>query len=281
VKVIAIIEKSTIFIPLQKNNTKVKTPITIILTVFLMLLSSFQPVRIGESKVKVIVIDAGHGGKDPGAVAGGVKEKDIVLAVSRKLGALIKEAYPEVKVYYTRLGDSFLELSERSNIANRNKADLFISVHCNANANQKAQGSETYVMGTHKNESNLEVAKRENSAVLLEDNYQEDYEGFDPGSPEGHIIFSFYQNAYLEQSILVASKVEEHFAKRKKAAPSRGVKQAGFLVLWKAAMPSVLVELGFITNPEERKYLNSESGQQESAEAIFKAIREYKEEVEK
>lgn len=227
------------------------------------------------------MIDAGHGGKDPGAIHGGLREKEVTLAVALKLGALIKEAHPEIKVYYTRMTDNFIELNERSNIANRNKADLFISIHVNHSSNHSAHGSETYVMGTHKNEGNLEVAKRENASILLEDDYQNEYEGFDPNSPEGHIIFSFYQNAFLEQSILLASEIEKELGKRKKVNRSRGVKQAGFLVLWKTAMPSVLVETGFMTNTEERNYLKGTAGREELAESIFRAFKSYKADVEK
>ncbi|MDX5430994.1 MAG: N-acetylmuramoyl-L-alanine amidase, partial [Bacteroidota bacterium] len=192
-----------------------------------------------------------------------------------------KAEHPEIKVYYTRMTDNFIELNERSNIANRNKADLFISIHVNHSENKSAHGSETYVMGTHKNEGNLEVAKRENASVLLEDDYQNEYDGFDPNSPEGHIIFSFYQNAFLEQSILLASEIESELSKRKKVNRSRGVKQAGFLVLWRTAMPSVLVETGFMTNVEEREYLKGDDGREELAQSIFKAFKSYKTQVEK
>ncbi|MHB1278405.1 MAG: N-acetylmuramoyl-L-alanine amidase family protein [Bacteroidia bacterium] len=246
-----------------------------------MLASSFQSLNFIDNKVRVVVIDAGHGGKDPGAVTQGLKEKEVTLAIVKKLGALIKEKYPDVKVYYTRLSDSFVELNERSNIANRNHADLFISIHVNHSSNASAHGSETYVMGTHKNEGNLEVAKRENAAILLEDDYQSEYEGFDPNSPEGHIIFSFYQNAFREQSILFASGIEKEFGKREKQNKSRGVKEAGFLVLWKTATPSVLVETGFMTNVAERTYLKSTEGREELASSIFKAFVSYKTEVEK
>jgi N-acetylmuramoyl-L-alanine amidase len=253
----------------------------IFLSLIAFLASSFQTLNVIDNKIRVVVIDAGHGGKDPGAVVADLKEKDVTLAVARKLGALIKEAYPDVKVHYTRYDDSFIELNERSNIANKNKSDLFISIHVNHSGNSSAHGSETYVMGTHKHEGNLEVAKRENAAILLEDNYEADYEGFDPNSPEGHIIFSFYQNAFMEQSILLASLIETQLANRTKINHSRGVKQAGFLVLWRAAMPSVLVETGFMTNPDERAYLKSEHGRAELANSIFKAFQNYKSDIEK
>ncbi len=258
-----------------------KTTITLTLTCLAFLSSSFKPLGFVDSQIRVVVIDAGHGGKDPGAISVGVKEKEVTLAVAKKLGALIKETYPDIKIYYTRMNDSFVELNERSAFANRKKADLFISIHCNHSSSTSAHGTETYVMGTHKNESNLEVAKRENSAILLEDNYKDSYEGFDPESPESHIIFSLYQNAYLESSTLFAAKIEEHLAKRPKLNHSRGVKQAGFLVLWRTAMPSVLVESGFLTNVNDRKYLSSEAGKKELAESLFKAFKAYKQAVEK
>ncbi len=258
-----------------------KSAISLFLTVSLFLLSSFDTAPyLLDNKIKVICIDAGHGGKDPGSISGGVKEKDITLKIAEKLGKKIKAKYPHIKVYYTRLSDSFIELSERSSIANRNKADLFISIHCNHSGTQSAYGTETYVMGTHKNESNLEVAKRENSAILLEEDYKESYDGFDPNSPEGHIIFSFYQNAFLEQSIQFASLVEDELADRKEMNKSRGVKQAGFLVLWKSTMPSVLIESGFISNKKERKYLNSDKGQTEVANSVYNALESYKKKLE-
>lgn len=229
----------------------------------------------GRDEVKTIVIDPGHGGKDPGASYGGVMEKDIALGIALKLGKKIKDSMPGVKVFYTRSDDTFVELAERGAIANRKKADLFISIHCNANKKTTVYGTETYVMGLHKNETNLEVAKRENESILLEDNFEQGYEGFDPRSPEAHIIFSFYQSAFLEQSLIFADKIEQRFAKRPAVNTSRGVKQAGFLVLWKTAMPSVLIETGFISNAEERKYLASNSGQEELANSIFFAVRDY------
>lgn len=257
-----------------------KTPLFALLTVLTFLLSSYQTLNFVDTKIRVVVIDAGHGGKDPGAISGGLKEKDVTLAVAKQLGAFIKEAYPDIKVYYTRTSDTFIELGERSNVANRNKADLFISIHCNHSSNASAKGSETYVMGPHKNDGNLEVAKRENESVLLEDNYLQQYEGFDPNSPEGHIIFSFYQNAFIDQSINFASHIESELSKRKKVNKSRGVKQAGFLVLWRTTMPSVLIESGFLTNPDERTYLKGADGQKELATSIFNAFKNYKKDVE-
>ncbi|TVR80239.1 MAG: N-acetylmuramoyl-L-alanine amidase [Chitinophagaceae bacterium] len=231
-------------------------------------------------KLRTVVIDPGHGGRDPGAIGvGGIKEKDVALAVALKLGSYINQYLPDVKVLYTRETDKFVALHERANIANKANADLFISIHANATNSRSANGTETFVLGLHRSAQNLEVAKRENSVILLEDNYVERYDGFDPTSPEGHIIFSLFQDAYLEQSIHFASKVEDQFENRA-LRRSRGVKQAGFLVLYQTTMPSVLVELGFLTNPAEARYLGSEEGQSFLASALFRAFREYKEEIE-
>lgn len=227
-------------------------------------------------KLNVVVIDAGHGGKDPGAVGKTAKEKDIVLSVALKLGNLIKKNYPNVKVIYTRDKDVFVELGERANIANRNNADLFISIHVNSvDGSSSSHGTETFVMGLHKNDANLAVAKRENSVILQEDNYSSKYDGFDPNDPESNIIFSLFQNAYSDQSLLLAASIEDEFKTSIKRF-DRGVKQAGFLVLWKTAMPSVLTELGFISNPEEEQYLKSDAGQTELATSIYNAFAKYK-----
>jgi N-acetylmuramoyl-L-alanine amidase len=225
----------------------------------------------------VIVVDAGHGGKDPGSISHKVQEKKITLAIAKKLGKMLNDSIKGVKVIYTRSTDKFIELHERPKIANRNKADIFISIHCNHSGSSKPYGSETYVMGLHKSDGNLSVAKRENSAVLYEDDYdkKEEYEGFDPNSPEAHIIFSFYQNAFLDQSLHLAAYVEQHLSKRKRMKKSRGVKQAGFLVLWKTAMPSILIETGFISNTKERAYLASSKGQKEVAHSVLKAVKQY------
>lgn len=237
-------------------------------------------------KIQTIVLDAGHGGEDTGAP--GIKgsreflEKDITLDLALRLGKLIEEKMPEVKVMYTRKTDKSVKLWERPNFANRNEADLFISIHCNANNNSKAHGSETYFMGLHVNEGNLDVAKRENAVIAYEADYKENdrYGGFDPNSPESHIIFSLVQNAYMNQSLRLSSYVETETGKISQIR-SRGVKQAGFLVLWKTSMPSILVETGFITNPEDRKYLASDEGKNTIAKGIFQAIENYKSFVEK
>lgn len=233
----------------------------------------------GQGYIDVVVIDAGHGGKDPGAVGSKYKEKDIVLKMALKLGNYIEENYDDVKVIYTRKTDKFVQLHKRSEIANKNHADLFISLHCNAVGSSRAYGSETFVMGPHKNDANLEVAKQENASVLLEDDYQHQYEGFNPNSPEAHIIFSLYQNTYLHQSLKLAEKVQYQFRERVKRH-DRGVKQAGFLVLWRTAMPAILVEAGFLSNPAEQNFLGSEQGQDYIASAIFRAFREYKQQME-
>lgn len=235
---------------------------------------------VSAQKVQRVVIDAGHGGHDPGAVGKISKEKDITLAVALKTGKLIKENLKDVEVIYTRKTDVFVELYRRARIANEAHADLFISIHCNANKSSSPYGSETYVMGLHRSEANLAVAQLENAAILLEDDYQVQYDGFDPRSPEGYIFFSMLQNAYLTQGLELASKVQTHFKNHVKLH-DRGVKQAGFLVLYKTTMPSVLIETGFISNPNEEKVLASESGQDKIAQAIFRAVKDYKHSVEK
>ena len=230
-------------------------------------------------KIQTIVIDAGHGGKDTGALGKVTTEKALNLAVALKLGNYIKENLPDVKVIYTRSTDKFVELSERAAIANRNNADVFISIHCNSteSATTTAQGAETFVMGESKNEANLNVAKKENAAILLEDN-TDAYDNFDPNSTEAYILFSLSQSMYQKQSLNLAGKVQQKFAS--KGRNDRGVQQAGFLVLWKTAMPSILVELGFINNAKEEKFLNSEKGQAQMALALYHAFEEYKREFE-
>ena len=232
-----------------------------------------------DYKLDTIVIDPGHGGKDPGTRGQSAKEKDVALKISLKLGAYIEKNMPDVKVIYTRKDDRYLPLDERAAIANKNKADLFICIHANAIANAVAYGTETYVMGLHKDDGNMDVAKRENSVITLDENYEERYEGFDPKSPESYILFSLTQSAYKESSLLFAQKIEDQF-KSKVGRHSRGVKQAGFWVLWRTAMPSVLVETGFLSNNKEEDYLKSEAGQDLIASGIFRAFRDYKTQVE-
>jgi len=226
----------------------------------------------------VVVIDAGHGGKDPGAVGARGKEKNINLAVALKTGKYISDNMKDVKVIYTREDDTYPGLAERADVANRNKADLFISIHSNALSDKRFNGAETYVLGQTMDEANLQVAMKENSVITYEKDYQTKYEGFDPTSAESYIIFSLMQNTYLKQSTEFATLVQNQFRERV-GRKDRGVKQAGFVVLWRTTMPSVLVELGFITNPEEEKFLMSEQGQDYLASAIFRAFRDYRQTI--
>ncbi|MEQ8362728.1 MAG: N-acetylmuramoyl-L-alanine amidase [Cyclobacteriaceae bacterium] len=239
-----------------------------------------------DFKVDVVVIDAGHGGHDSGTLGSSSKEKDVVLKIALKLGAHIKENIQGVKVIYTRETDKFIDLSERANIANRNHADVFISIHANSlptktpdARKQSIYGTETYVMGLHKTDENFEVSKRENSVILLEENYKEKYEGFDPDSPESYILFSLTQSANQESSLLLASKVEDQFGQRA-GRKSRGVKQAGFVVLYKTSMPSILIETGFLSNTKEERELNSDKVQDYIASGIYRAFKEYKNQIE-
>ncbi len=232
-------------------------------------------------KIRTIVIDPGHGGKDTGALGKSSKEKDLNLAVALKLGNYIKQNLPDVKVIYTRSRDIFIPLAERAAIANRNDADVFISIHCNSTeGTTTVNGAETFVMGEHKSAANLEVAKKENASILYEDNAAEEYDGFDPNSTEAYIIFSLFQSQYQLQSLDLADKVQQQFRDRV-GRNDRGVRQAGFLILYKTSMPSILVELGFINNLKEEKYLKSEEGQSQMASAIYRAFKEYKTAYEK
>ncbi|MBI9065105.1 MAG: N-acetylmuramoyl-L-alanine amidase [Marinilabiliaceae bacterium] len=230
-------------------------------------------------RFKTVVIDAGHGGRDPGAVGKNCKEKDIVLSVALKLGEYIHKYLPEVKVVYTRKTDMFVPLDRRAEIANENEADLFVSIHANYIGVSNIYGAETFVLGLHRTKENLEVAKKENAVITLEEDYTTKYEGFDPNSTESYIIFELMQNVYLDQSIHMASLVQDQFHHRV-GRRDRGVKQAGFLVLRKTAMPGILVELGFISNRNEEKFMISEKGQSYLASALFRSVRDYKNEFE-
>lgn len=249
------------------------------LLIAITLLNSSTTLRPKDNKHYVVVIDAGHGGKDSGNSGKVAKEKNIALKISLKFGAYIEKNMPDVKVIYTRKDDRYLALDERAAIANKAKADLFICIHANSHTTTKPYGTETFVMGLHKDEGNLEVAKRENSVILMDENYEERYEGFDPKSPESYILFSLTQSAYQESSLRFAQKVEDQF-KNKVGRISRGVKQAGFLVLWKTTMPSVLIETGFLSNSPEEKFLNTDEGQELIASGIYRAFKDYKNEVE-
>ncbi|MDH7446702.1 N-acetylmuramoyl-L-alanine amidase family protein [Aquimarina sp. 2201CG14-23] len=244
--------------------------------VLVFILSAFSTSMLENDKKKkfVVVLDAGHGGNDPGNRGNGYKEKDISLKVVLAIGAAL-EKDDRFKVVYTRKTDEFIELHERGKIANKAKADLFVSVHCNSHHSQ-AYGTETFVLGLHANDENFNVAKNENSVILLEDNYEANYDGFDPNSPESIIGLILSQEEYLDQSLTLASFVQNRFNKTLKRK-SRGVKQAGFVVLHQTYMPSVLIELGFLTNDKEGKYLNSKKGQEEMAASIITSIVDYKE----
>lgn len=252
---------------------------------FLLFLSSLLPLSSNSQttedffgKLKTVVIDAGHGGKDVGCLGSKSYEKDVALAVSLKLGAYLEEKFENLNVIYTRKTDVFLELDERARIANRNKADLFICIHANS-ASPKAFGTETYVMGNAKSEANMKVAQRENASILLEENYEEKYANFDPNKPESYIMMSMIQSAYQQQSINFAEKVQKQFRERV-GRKDRGVKMAPYLVLHQTTMPSVLIETGFLTNKAEEEFLTSDIGQDYLASAIFRAFREYKAELE-
>lgn len=223
-----------------------------------------------------LVIDAGHGGKDPGAVGNGAKEKNINLAVALAFGKLVEQNCKDVKVIYTRKTDVFVELNERARIANRNKADLFISIHTNATAAKIGpQGTETYTLGMHRAADNLAVAKRENSVITLENDYEEKYEGFDPNSSESYIIFELMQDKNMESSVKLAGLVQKQF-RSTAGRVDKGVHQAGFLVLRATSMPSILIELGYINNPNEATYLTSTAGVNAMAKSIYNAFVAYK-----
>jgi N-acetylmuramoyl-L-alanine amidase len=246
--------------------------ITLVGTI-LLFISNLTFAQSGKFKV---ALDAGHGDHDYGAVYNGHIEKKIALAVVLKVGKIL-ENKSDFDVIYTRKNDTFVDLIERANIANRADANIFISIHCNANKNAAACGSETYVMGMSKNASNLEAAKKENEVITMEKDYQQKYKGYDPKSPESMLGTIVMQEEYLENSISLAGKIQSHFIDDV-SSKSRGVKQAPFMVLHKAYMPRVLIEMGFISNPAEGAKLDSEAGQNEYAEAIANAIINYKKE---
>lgn len=254
------------------------------------MVSSFAPNIKPVFGVKVIVIDAGHGGKDPGCHGSKHNEKDIALAVALKLGKYIEDNLKDVKVVYTRSTDVFVELQERAEIANKAKADLFVSIHCNSACvrdkklkkdicRDQVHGAETYVMGIKNEKGKLDIAKRENSAILLEDNYVKKYDGFDPNSDESYIIMSMFADTYLDQSLSFASKTQKQYSIHA-ARNDKGVKRASLWVLWRTYMPSVLTEIGYLTNKEEEEFLGSAKGQDYVATGLFKAFREYKDDIE-
>ena len=228
-------------------------------------------------KVKTIVIDPGHGGDKPGAIGKKAQEKDITLSVALKFGKLITDNYPDVNIIYTRTTDVDITLAERARIANRNKADLFLSIHANSCPSSSPTGVESFVMGRSQSKSNMDVAKKENADILLEAGYKNnsDYQGFDPNSPESYVMFAMYQNAYLDKSLNFAKFIQDQY-KVYLHTIDRGVKQAEFIVLYKTAMPAVLTEIGFISNPEEEAYMMSDEGQARIAISLFNAFATYK-----
>ena len=267
---------------MHRHSNKMRRHRYYILYTFICLWLLSSPLCISNSWAKdfVVVIDAGHGWHDPGAVGKISKEKNINLNVALKLGNMIKKNCDDVKVIFTRTKDVFIPLNRRAEIANNAKADLFISIHTNALANNRtAKGASTWTLGLAKSDANLAVAQRENSVILYESDYKTRYAGFNPNSAESYIIFEFMQDKYMEQSVHLASLIQKQFRHTCKRV-DRGVHQAGFLVLKASAMPSILVELGFISTPEEERYLNSEEGTGTLAKGIYRAFLTYKKEHE-
>ncbi len=254
---------------------KKKVSIFVLLVVVLFVGMALNSAK--EQKKFTVVIDAGHGGKDPGALGASSFEKNIALAVALELGKFIKDSLPDVKVIFTRKTDVFVELHKRAQIANKARADMFISIHCNSSTAKHAHGSETYVMGLHANARNMGVAQRENQVIAKEEDNTV-YEGFNLNSPETRILLENFQSAYLLNSANLASKIQSEF-KNSVKRHDRGIHQAGFIVLWKTNLPSVLVELGFISNLDEERFLKNKTNQKEVAQGIFKALKDYKEEV--
>lgn len=240
-------------------------------------LTFFNAVIFAQSSEKKfkLVIDAGHGGEDPGCRGKKSQEKTVTLNVALKLGKLISDNYDDVQVIYTRKTDVFVEVYKRAVIANNNHADLFVSIHCNAAENKSAHGVETWVMGLAKSDANMEVAKKENAAILKEKNFENNYEGFNPNSPEANVIFSLHTSAYMNHSIMLADKVQKNLV-RNTHLLDRTVKQAGFWVLYKVAMPSILIELGFLSNAVEEEYMIKPSSQDVMAVSIYNAFVEYR-----
>jgi N-acetylmuramoyl-L-alanine amidase len=260
----------------QINNISLNSFITLVLILlFSFIYSPVKSQKNASAGLSTVIIDAGHGGKDPGAVVGRACEKDIVLDIALKLGNLIKKNLPDIKVVYTRSGDYFVPLFKRSVIANNHKADLFISIHANYCASPSIKGTETYILGLDRNQANREVVEKENNVVLLEEDYSKRYEGFDPKSTESNIAFELIQNNYIDQSLSFARMVQNIF--RQHAGRSdRDVRQAGFLVLRETAMPSVLIETGYLSNKTEAEYLMTENGRETIALAIFRSVKDYK-----
>lgn len=237
-------------------------------------LASVSAAKVVPDKPFTIVIDAGHGGKDPGAVGKIAMEKDLNLEVALQTGKLISEQFPDVKVVYTRRTDVFIPLQKRADIVNSNNADLFICIHTNSSESKTAQGVETFVLGTEKMDKNLDVAMRENAVIKLEADYQTAYQGFDPNSIDSYIMFELMQNVYMDQSLQFATFVQRQFVENLHRS-ERGVRQAAFWVLLKSACPSILLEMGFISNPEEEKFLASKEGQDAMAVSLCNAVAQF------
>ena len=240
----------------------------------LIILFSLLCLHLMAAKQYTVVLDAGHGGKDPGAVGSFSKEKDLNLALVLKMGELINERYPDVNVVYTRATDVFIPLQTRADIANKNNADLFISIHTNASEAKASKGVETFILGTERMEANLDVAMRENAVMKLEADYKTTYQGFDPNSVDSYIMFELMQNSHMEQSLLFAEQVQKRFVGHLNRA-DRGVQQASFWVLLKTACPSILFEMGFISNPEEERFLNQDASIAQMANALVNAFGAY------
>jgi len=232
------------------------------------------PIQAQDARFTV-VLDAGHGGHDPGAMSANSKEKDINLQIVLDLGAIIEQKFKDVKVIYTRKTDKYLTLQERADVVNDHHADLFICIHTNASLSSAAYGAETFTLGLAKTRANLDVAMRENSVILLEEDYRTKYKGFDPNSVDSYIMFEFMQDKYIDKSVEFSSIIQKQFVSYCQRT-DRGVRQAGFWVLHRSACPSVLVEVGFISNPAEERYLTSDQGQKEMATAVFNAFVDYK-----
>ena len=254
--------------------------IVFLLVIFLLGKTNSVTAQESLGKIKCICIDAGHGGKDPGAISGKLREKDITLAIALKLGKMVKNAYPDLNVVYTRTKDVAVDLRERGKIANRAKAQLFISIHVNKFSKASVRGVETYVLGLHKSEASFQVAMKENEAIHYEEDYSVKYDGFDPKKAESYIMFNFLKNSHLKNSMEFAAPIQKELVARTRM-PDREVRQAGFIVLMDVGMPAVLIETGFISNPSDQKILTSESGQTNIAKAIFTAFQTYKNNVER
>jgi N-acetylmuramoyl-L-alanine amidase len=273
----------SIFVRKQKMNLR-NFLLTRRMVLLMILLPVFAPVCSSAlmpegSSLDVVVIDPGHGGKDFGTSLGAIREKDIVLDIGLRLGRYIREAFPEIRVVYTREKDLFVPLHERARIANGEKADLFLSIHMNYTDIRSVSGTETFVLGYHRSRENLEIAKKENAVILLEDNYTTTYEGFDPNAAESYIMFEMLQDEYLDQSLQFATAIQSQVSQRTRRK-DRGVKQAGFLVLRETTMPGVLIETGFISNETDKNFLVSEAGKIDIAYSIFEAFCQYKNKIE-